>query len=75
MAIDPMLYQKISGRSADPSKIIGRAVADDSNRKRRDDSGAMGSKMFVGHFKMRLYMGLGFAVVVLLAAVLVRVFR
>jgi len=33
MTIDPMLYQKISGRSADPSTLLGQALAQSSARQ------------------------------------------
>lgn len=33
MAIDPMLYEKISGRNADPTKALGRALAGSESHK------------------------------------------
>ena len=32
MAIDPMLYEKVSGRSGDPSKRLGEALAKSDRR-------------------------------------------
>ncbi|MGH7131697.1 MAG: hypothetical protein ACREJO_07115 [Phycisphaerales bacterium] len=39
MAIDPMLYEKYSGRSADPTQRMGEALAGASKRSSQIGSG------------------------------------
>lgn len=58
MAIDPMLYEKVSGRSADPSKRLGQALAQSSAQRAATDhekSKPASMKMAESHLKMRLY--------------------
>lgn len=40
MAIDPMLYEKYSGRSADPTQRLGEALAGSSKRSSQISGGA-----------------------------------
>lgn len=42
MGIDPMLYQKYSGRSGDPHTRLGEALAKNEKRKSRRDGMAKG---------------------------------
>jgi len=37
MAIDPMMYQKMSGRSGDPYERMGQVLAQDAKRAKRED--------------------------------------
>lgn len=38
MAIDPMLYQKLSGRKGDPYTRLGEALAKDAKHKQERDA-------------------------------------
>ncbi|MDX9911976.1 MAG: hypothetical protein RBS39_09105 [Phycisphaerales bacterium] len=37
MAIDPLLYQKLSGRSGDPYTRLGEALAQDAKKQQQRD--------------------------------------
>jgi hypothetical protein len=44
MAIDPMLYRKVSGKSGNPHDKLGQALASSSGRKqKRDMAGGAGA--------------------------------
>jgi hypothetical protein len=78
MAIDPLLYEKVSGRSGDPYSRMGAALAGSdaakSQRKAAKDE-TFSSRMTIAHYKYRLIFG-GVALVVgLVAMVIVRLFR
>lgn len=67
MAIDPLLYEKVSGRSADPSRAYGEALA--SSAKSKQDRSAqkdipLGSGLVVNHFKWQMWMSVIGALVV-----------
>lgn len=44
MAIDPLLYQKLSGRSGDPYTRLGEALAQDAKKKQERDALPKGVK-------------------------------
>lgn len=52
MAIDPMLYEKYSGRSADPTQQLGEALAGSSKRSSQigggEDDGGRPDGLFLG---------------------------
>lgn len=54
MAIDPMLYRKISGRTGDPNSRLGEALARSAKSKTRvkaDRDRGFSERLVIGHLK------------------------
>lgn len=71
MAIDPRMYEKYSGRSGDPYKRMGEALAGQAARKQA--TRAVGDRSFservvVGHFKAKWMMSIIGAIIMLILA-------
>lgn len=50
MAIDPMLYERVSGRSANPHKRLGEALADSEQQKARNRADQAQQQMLSGGY-------------------------
>lgn len=67
MAIDPKMYEKYSGRSGDPYKRMGEALAQQSARKQRvDAAGDRQSDVSHGPAKMKWLFSIIASIVVLI---------
>ena len=68
MAIDPRMYEKYSGRSGDPYKRLGEALAQSSkassNRRAAADKPAS-MRAIEGHFKVKIWSSVVISILVL----------
>lgn len=68
MGIDPRMYEKYSGRSGDPYKRLGEALATSSARKQKVTAAgdkSFSERMVIGHVKAKWMMSIGASIVVL----------
>ncbi|MBI1190083.1 MAG: hypothetical protein GC200_05305 [Tepidisphaera sp.] len=75
MAIDPMLYEKLSGRKGDPRDRLGQVLADDAkakqSRERARDRAYSGPRMTTA-FKAKAAFGAAGALVLMVVLLGVR---
>lgn len=73
MAIDPLLYERVSGRSADPSKRLGEALAQTAkpSKDHYAEASSAGSVVAVGFLGLKIHwwLSIGGSVFVLIVLV------
>ncbi|MCC6678791.1 MAG: hypothetical protein IT436_16790 [Phycisphaerales bacterium] len=77
MAIDPKMYEKYSGRSGDPYKRLGEALAKSSAKKqqvRAQADKSFSERIAIGHFKANWMLSIIGSIIVLIV-VIVSLFR
>lgn len=76
MAIDPLLYERISGRSADPSKRLGEALAQTAkpSKDHYGEFSSAGSEVAIGFLGLRFHWWLSIGGSVLALIVLIWAF-
>jgi len=78
MAIDPMLYEKVSGRKGDPYSRLGEALAQNDAAKARrtaqkDVPG--GTRMWLSYYKYKFIAGAVVGVIFLIGLLIAKLFR